>query len=247
MRPITSIMSDLQGLLHKLGAQTQRDFREMMRLRKTHGRPRSYGQNTLPILYKVIERYEKDNILPFTFMSQEDWDNLEGNRPLYTCVIDLCGFENILRGLPLYCISCDIYYKGTLTYTILYEPACEVILGAETKEGCYVLGGAKIRSVCVPKEEPEAYVWCVPNMPPPAVTDAPDIYIIREKHIAALWVIMSRVGAAVMTKDAFTPALRLLINSGECFTKVFENLSIFGAKDVVIRIYDSLQKQHSPH
>lgn len=238
MRPVTSIMSDLQVLLDTIGSQIQRDFREIMRLRKMHGRPRNYARNTLPIIYKIIERYQKEHVSPFVFMTKEDWENYEEAKPLYVCVVNLCGFENILRGLPLYCITLDVYYRGSLTYAILYEPPSQVVLGAETKGSCYVLGGAQIRGVHTPENEPMSYVLCSSTISPIEIMD---MYIVREPTIAALWVVMSRVSAAVVPKEHITPGLRLLINAGQCFTKSFDNHSIFGVKEAVIRLYDALQ------
>ena len=243
MIPVSSIMSDLQELLHKIGSQLQRDLREIMRLRKMHGRPRNYGRNTLPIIYKIIERYQKEHVTPFVFMSQEDWENYQGDKPLLVCVMDLSGFEHVLRGLPLYSVVCSVYHKGILAYTVVYEPSCQVILGAEAKGSCYVLGGARIRGVCVPDSEPHSYVWCAPENPPQV---AMEMYVVREPSIAALWVVMSRVGAAVIPKVDVLPSLRLLINAGECFTKSFEGYSIFGVKEVVVQVYDSLQNRISP-
>ena len=230
-RPVLSIMSELRELLLKIGAQVRRDLTEVMGLRKDHSRPRNYIVHTLTIIHKLTERHIAEHPLSVTIMPQEEWDNWDERPPLYAAVIELHGVENIIRGIPIFCLSVRIYFKGEHTYTIFYEPTSELICGVEKGSGVYRLGGSKLRLITKPIKEEAGYAWV--SQSPPPVQFPQHFYTTYSVAVAVLWTALSRTSAAVIETALITPSTRLVMAEIECHQEEVGVYTVFGEKNSV--------------
>ena len=237
--PITAIFADQQELLCKIGSQFQRDFREIMGLRKPFSSPRNYASNTLPIIYKIIERHQKEQPSMVSFMTEEEWASVQRrDAPLYAGVFTMQGHEHFVRGIPFGTLLLYIYYQGSLTYVMVFDPISAITVGVEKGGGSYIVGGPRVRDVCTPKSEKPSCVWGVYDPVPPNFPM--DIYVLDNPVLAAMWVVMSRASVSVFPKEVIPEGLWLFLKESPGFLDVREDQCIFGEEKSVKTLLDHL-------
>ncbi len=139
MAQITSpIMTMMMRASEKAARSLLRDFNEVEHLQVSRKGPGDFvsaaDKRSEEIIFEELKKARPD----YSFLMEES-GKVDGKESDYRWIIDpLDGTTNFLHGIPHWCISIGLEYKGEIVSGLVHDPVKDEIYHAEKGKGAYM-------------------------------------------------------------------------------------------------------------
>ncbi len=134
----TPVMNVMMRASEKAARSLLRDYNEVEHLQVSQKGPGDFVSAADKRAEEMIF-YELKKLRPdYSFLMEEE-GSVEGQNPDYRWIIDpLDGTTNFLHGLPHWCISIALEYKGEIVAGLIHDPVKDEIFTAEKGKGAFM-------------------------------------------------------------------------------------------------------------
>ena len=145
MAPTSPIMTIMMRASEKAARSLLRDFNEVEHLQVSRKGPSDFvsaaDKRSEQIIFNELQKARPD----YCFMMEESGE-VKGNNPDYCWIIDpLDGTTNFLHGIPHWCISIALEYKGEVVAGLVHDPVKDEIFYAEKGTGAFIARRSRLR------------------------------------------------------------------------------------------------------
>ncbi len=226
---VNVLINKIKPLLTLITSHMQRDYRELYNLRKSHSRPHHFVENSLNIVFKIIERYIAKDPLMYKFVLERDPDEKEPQ-----CVIKLHGRESFMRAMPGGVLTMTFYFGKSIRYVLAYEIGSDMLFGAEYQGGCFLHGGGRMR-VDNPQDALPSCCWELPMSRP--YVEGWEMFSFGSSALAILCVVSGRVISAALPIADLGPELRFLLQEAAGFVLDYsDTVAVVGEASHITKI-----------